>query len=126
MPSLLSGPKFVFLKTAKSQLLMPWLRRVESTRPSSPKPQSAGAEKQLVLTQVIPPGTVTWSVLLSHPGVTFGRSGPVPNPAWDSGVDPPKLNGRGKPFWKVVMPLTPQPETTFPTMPEESVMYLWP
>src|ERR1700677_552517 len=52
-PSLFSGPMFVVLNTAKSQLLIPAPRSVASTRDSSPKPHSAGATKQLVLNQLM-------------------------------------------------------------------------
>src|ERR1700691_517032 len=76
-PSLFSGPKFVVLNKAKSQLLIPAPRIVASTRASSPKPHSAGATKQLVLNQTnwLPvPGTTVCAALLLHPGTTFGRS----------------------------------------------------
>src|SRR5882757_5417379 len=66
-PSLSSGPNLVVLKIAISQLLIPAPRRVESTRPSSPKPQSGGVVKQFGLNQAIPPPEATCGVLLSHP-----------------------------------------------------------
>src|ERR1700678_2490326 len=76
-PSLFSGPKFVVLNNAKSQLLIPAPRIVASTRDSSPKPHSAGATKQLVLNQttlLVVPGAIVCAALLLHPGTTFGRS----------------------------------------------------
>src|SRR4030095_11244176 len=47
--SLPSGPKYVRLNRAKSQLLMPSCRRVGSTRASLPKDQGPGAAKHEVL-----------------------------------------------------------------------------
>ncbi len=77
-PSLFSGPKFVVLNSAMSQLLIPAPRSVASTRDSSPKPQSAGAVKQFGLIQVIPDGVTVCGALLSHPETTFGRNVPIP------------------------------------------------
>src|ERR1700752_7331 len=54
-PNFSSGPKLVVLNIARSQLLIPAPRSVGSTRDSLPKPQSAGAWKQLGLNQAIPP-----------------------------------------------------------------------
>src|ERR1700681_3616701 len=62
-PSLSSGPKFVVLNIAMSQLLIPWPRRVESTRPSFPKPQSGGAVKQLGSNHAIPPERDVWGTV---------------------------------------------------------------
>src|SRR5258708_20251198 len=56
-PSLSSGPKFVVLNIAMSQLLIPCPRSVGSTRPSLPKPQSGGAVKPLGLNHPTPPET---------------------------------------------------------------------
>src|SRR5271156_5070715 len=53
-PSLFSGPKFVVLNKAKSQLLIPAPRSVASTRDSSPKLHASGAEKQFTLNQANP------------------------------------------------------------------------
>src|SRR5580693_9851420 len=61
-PSLFSGPKFVVLNNAMSQLLIPAPRSVASTRGSSPNAQSPGGVKQFVLIQVIPPETATCDV----------------------------------------------------------------
>src|SRR5580658_4682950 len=98
-PSLSSGPKFVVLKIAMSQLLIPAPRSVGSTRDSSPKPQSAGAVKQLGLIHVIPDGVTVWGAPLWHPGTTFGRRAKFcVKPALERAVDPEKLIGRGKPF----------------------------
>src|SRR5258707_5257041 len=69
-PSLSSGPKFVVLNIAMSQLLIPWPRRAESTRDSSPKPQSGGAVKQFGLIQAIPPDDDKCGVLLLHAATT--------------------------------------------------------
>src|SRR5271156_1332814 len=70
-PSLSSGPKVVVLKNARSQLSIPSPRRVGSTRDSFPKPKSAGAVKQFVLIQAIPPVSFVCAVPLEHPGTTF-------------------------------------------------------
>src|SRR5258706_15665277 len=71
-PNLSSGPKFVVLNIAMSQLLIPCPRRVGSTRPSLPKPQSGGGVKQLGLNQAIPPERDVCGTVLSHPGTEFG------------------------------------------------------
>src|SRR5580692_12040432 len=74
-PSLFSGPKFVVLNNAMSQLLIPAPRSVASTRDSSPNDQSSGAAKQFGLNQAIPPfDSVTCAVPFPHPATTFGRS----------------------------------------------------
>src|SRR5260370_18308001 len=54
-PNLSSGPKFVVLNIAMSQLLIPCPRRLRSTRPSLPNPQSDLRLKQLGFNQPIPP-----------------------------------------------------------------------
>src|ERR1700722_9682247 len=100
-PSLFSGPKFVVLYNAMSQLLIPAPRIVASTRDSSPKPHSAGGVKQLVLNQTISLlfGTVVCAALLLHPGTTFGRRPKFcVKPACEIPLTPPKEIGRGKPF----------------------------
>src|SRR5271163_3523681 len=97
-PNFSSGPKLVVLRSARSQLLIPAPRSVGSTRDSFPNPKSLGAVKQFGLNQAIPPAPVTCEVPLEHPGATFGRKTPIPRLACDSGVEPPKLIGRGKPF----------------------------
>src|ERR1700757_3894896 len=97
-PNFSAGPKFVVLTSARSQLSIPAPRSVGSTRDSFPKPKSLGAVKQFVLNQAIPPDEVTCEVPLEHPDATFGRNTPIPRLACDSGVEPPKLIGRGKPF----------------------------
>src|SRR5271156_2901092 len=99
-PSLFSGPKFVVLNNAKSQLLIPAPRNVASTRDSSPKPHSAGATKQLALNQTtLLPFTVVCGALLLHPGTTFGRRVKFcEKPAFEIPLDPPKEIGSGKPF----------------------------
>src|SRR5271155_586685 len=104
-PSLFSGPKFVVLNKAKSQLLIPAPRIVGSTRDSSPKSQAdaarepPGGAKQFTLNQANP-AEVGWTfVLLLHPGTTFGRRAKFcVKPALDRGVDAPYEIGRGKPF----------------------------
>src|SRR6202049_1689838 len=88
-PSFSLGPKFVVLKTARSQLSMPAPRSVASTRGSFPNAKSPGGVKQFGLNQAIPPATVACAVLLPHPGTTFGRKTPMPRFAKDSGVEPP-------------------------------------
>src|SRR6266704_2811519 len=66
----------VVLKTAKSQLLMPWPRRVGSSRLSLPNVNAGGEEKQAVLNHwaslacAAPPGD------LAQPATTFGREPP--------------------------------------------------
>src|SRR5271156_1939774 len=97
-PNFSSGPKFVVLTSARSQLSIPAPRSVPSTRDSFPKPKSLGAVKQFGLNQAIPPDAGTCEVPLEHPGTTFGRKTPIPRLAFDSGVEPPKLIGSGKPF----------------------------
>src|SRR5580692_135529 len=126
-PSLSSGPKFVVLNIAMSQLLIPALRSVASTRDSSPKPHAAGAVKQFGLIHVIPCGVTVWGAPLWHPGTTFGRRAKFcVKPAFERGVEPLKLIGRGNPFWNVVTPSTPQPETILLVTPETSDMYFCP
>src|SRR5579863_4459800 len=64
------SPIFVLLNTAKSKLLIPGPRRLESTRDSVPNPHSGGAAKQLVLkywVRLPPPD------FLSQPATTSGR-----------------------------------------------------
>src|ERR1700723_1301460 len=61
--SLFSGPKFVVLNNAMSQLLIPAPRSVASTRGSSPNAQSPGAVKQSGLNHLIPPVTATCAAL---------------------------------------------------------------
>src|ERR1700733_4489097 len=88
-PSFPSGPKFVVLKSARSQLSIPAPRSVGSTRDSFPKPKSLGAVKQVGLSQAIPPASGTCEAPLWHPVTTFGRRTPTPRLACDSGVEPP-------------------------------------
>src|ERR1700727_3753618 len=104
-PSLFSGPKFVVLKSARSQLLMPAPRSVASTRDSSPKAQAdaarvpPGGAKQFTLNQANPAHEGLCDVPLSHPGTTFGRSAKFcVKPALERAVDAPYEMGRGKPF----------------------------
>src|SRR5258708_29535622 len=63
-PNLSSGPKFVVLNIAMSQLLIPCPRRLGSTRPSLPKPQSGGGPTQLRLNPTIPPQWDAWGATL--------------------------------------------------------------
>src|SRR6266568_8874900 len=111
------SPIVVFLNTAKSKLLMPCWRRVESTRDSLPKPQSGGAAKHDVLNH--PPSFDTGlpDTDLSHPATTSGLSVPIPKPRPESDVPFPSLIFTGNPRWKVVTPPTPQPQTTLPGAP---------
>src|SRR5580693_3676003 len=99
-PSLFSGPKFVVLNNAMSQLLIPAPRSVASTRDSSPKPHSAGGVKQLALNQtmlLVVPGAIVCAAPLLHPGVTFGRRVKFcEKPASEIWLDPLKLIGSGK------------------------------
>src|ERR1700744_2491913 len=88
-PNFSSGPKFVVLNIARSQLSIPALRSVPSTRDSFPKPKSLGAVKQAGLSQAIPPVEATCEVPLEQPGTTFGRKTPIPKLACDSAVEPP-------------------------------------
>src|SRR5258708_5182526 len=88
-PNFSPGPKFVLLNIARSQLLIPWPRRLGSTRDSFPKPKSLGAVKQAGLNQANPPFSFTCAVPLAHPGTTFGRKVPIPRLACDSAVEPP-------------------------------------
>src|SRR5215469_7375035 len=98
-PNLSSGPKFVVLKIAMSQLLIPAPRIVGSTRDSSPKPQAAGAVKQFTLNQTNPADEGVCDTPLSHPGTTLGRRAKFCEKlAFERGVDPPYEIGSGKPF----------------------------
>src|ERR1700723_3211099 len=82
-PNFSPGPKLVVLNIARSQLLIPWPRRLGSTRDSFPKPKFAGAVKQAGLIQAIPPVSFTCAVPLAHPPTTLGRKVPIPRLAWD-------------------------------------------
>src|SRR5277367_6965382 len=67
-PNFSSGPKFVVLNIARSQLSIPAPRSVPSTRDSFPKPKSLGAVKQFGLNQAIPPVSGACATPLTHPG----------------------------------------------------------
>src|SRR5271155_561512 len=104
-PSLFSGPKFVVLNNAKSQLLIPAPRSVASTRDSSPKSQAdaarlpPGGAKQFGLNQRNPADEGVCVMPLLHPGTTFGRRAKFcEKPASERGVDAPYVSGRGNPF----------------------------
>src|SRR5277367_2488746 len=129
MPNLFSGPKVVVLNRAMSQLLIPAARRLESTRASVPYPQSGGAEKQLVLNHSA--NFAAWlpepPAPLAHPWTASGRMLAMPTLSASSGVDGPAQETlSGKPFWKVVTPSTPHPETILSAMPVASDIYRWP
>src|SRR6266849_2412429 len=127
-PSLSSGPKFVLLKAAKSKLTIPSCRSEESTRDSFPYPHCGGAVKQAVLNHSL--NLALWppeGAALSQPGATLGRTFAIPNPAFSSAVwGPAQLIFSGNPFWNVVTPSMPQPDTTFPVTPLASDMNLLP
>src|SRR5271154_535488 len=113
-----------------SQLLIPEPRIVESTRDSSPKAQAdaarvpPGGAKQFTLNQVNPLKLGACAPPLLHPATTSGRRAKFcEKPALERAVDPPYVNGTGKPFWNAVTPSTPQPETTLSITPVASDMY---
>src|SRR5215469_930426 len=84
-----SGPNLVCLNTAKSKLLIPCKRRVESTRASSPNPHCGGGTKQAVLNQPLSREVALPETFLSHPVTTSGLRVPIPRLAEDSAVEPP-------------------------------------
>src|ERR1700681_4158692 len=114
----------VFLNTAKSKLLIPGVRSVESVRDSLPKPHSGGGAKQDVLNQL-----VTWPPPedLLQPDTTLGRTLETPRLAFSKAVPvPAQVILSGKPRWKVVTPSIPQPETTLSATPLKPAAYLLP
>src|ERR1700722_7833325 len=118
------SPILVFLNTAKSKLLIPGPRRLGSTRDSSPNPHCGGAAKQLVLKYWVRPPPPAF---LSHPATTSGLTFATPKLPLSSEVDEPDQPiFSGKPFWKVVMPSTPQPETTPFASPLRLLAYIFP
>src|SRR6476620_523156 len=83
------GPKVVRLNTATSQLLAPCIRTLGSTRASSPNPHAGGGAKQDGLNQPSSREVALPERILSQPGITSGRSVPIPRPAADKGVPLP-------------------------------------
>src|SRR3984957_9697464 len=122
IPSL--SPMLVRLNTAKSKLLIPGPRRFGSTRDSSPNPHCGGAAKQLVLKYLVRPPPPAF---LSHPETTSGLTFATPKLPLSNEVhapDQPIISG--KPFWKVLIPSTPQPETTPFASPLRLLAYIFP
>src|ERR1700757_2991998 len=100
----------VRLKIAKSKLLIPGPRRIPSTRDSVPKPHCGGGAKQLVLKYSV---SIAPPAFLLHPGTTSGRMFATQKLPLANEVEAPaQVIFSGKPRWKVVIPSTPQPETT--------------
>src|SRR5579859_4595735 len=113
--SLICSVISVFLNKAMSKLLMPPARMVGSVRDSLPNPNDEGAEKQDVLNHWVILACEVASGTLPQPAVTLGRGVPAPKFVLsDVGC---AVRAIGKPFCIVVVPFSPQPETSFPSTP---------
>src|SRR5246127_1185776 len=93
IPARPSGPKTIFLNTAKSKLFTPSERKVGSTRGSLPKLKSAGATKHAVLNHPFRRDVAAPDDLL-QPAITLGRE-PAPNRV--ASLACPLLNTSGNP-----------------------------
>src|SRR5437763_391985 len=91
---------------------MPGPRSVESVRDSFPKVYAAGNEKHEVLNHWVYLDCAEPSIVLLQPAVTLGLR-PVFRPV----VLGVAVIPRGNPFWNVVSPLMPQPETILSAIP---------
>src|SRR4029450_6775008 len=102
----------VFLKIAKSQLAIPWLRASDRLRPTLPKVKAGGWLKFSVLNQRWSRSCARSSSVAVWP-LLLGREPPPKEVVRLLAV----LSAKGNPLWKVEAPLKPQPETSAPAAP---------